>query len=116
MKLFSLLSNLIGYTKAELYGVESPYVYEIQSAYGVPTPEIKIPAAPIIIAISAVCVGVTVGIVILVKRKMKKNNINNEARCLYGPPSFYKKPRDKEPIEDLYGCPRPDEIDEPEEK
>ena len=42
---------------------------------------------------------------------MSKKN-NNNAQGLYGPPSMFNKAKDVEPPEDLYGCPRPDGMDE----
>ena len=68
------------------------------------------------IIIPAVVIGIAVGLIALVKKMIKKN-IQNNAQGLYEPPEMLKKKRDVEPPEDLYGCPRPDDMyDEPTEE
>ncbi len=64
------------------------------TVYGVFKPEPEKPNYSLIIGISTACVGVIAGIIILIKKKHKKSNQKKND----GP-------------EDLYGCPRPDEMD-----
>ena len=104
MKILSFLPNLIGDAKIEMQTYNPKLVAPL---YGPPNTFLGV---PIRIAISVVCIGVVVGIIVLVKRKMKKNDINN-AQALYGPPENFKKKSKVDPPEDLYGCPRPDGMD-----
>ena len=68
-------------------------------------------AIGIIVIGSALVVGVVALTAFLLAKITKRNNINNNAQGLYGPPSMFNK-KEVDPPEDLYGCPRPDGIDE----
>ena len=74
------------------------FMYESQALYGVPDPEpISDKNVGIIVAISTIVIGVVAGIIVLVKRTIKKKNDNVQTSEVTRPP------------ERLYGCPRPDE-------
>lgn len=83
--------------------------------YGVPAPKPSNVNMPIIIIVAAaVTIGVATGVILLIKRMLKKKNNINNAQALYGPPENFKKKSKVEPPEDLYGCPRPGDMDEEE--
>ena len=74
------------------------------------------PAVVIFIVFAVVVVVMAIAVTVLLINNKKANEIKN-ASALYGPPPMFKKnKRKEEPIEDLYGCPRPNGMDEePEE-
>ena len=82
MRILGVLADIINTKRPEpLYGIFNP-----EPA----TPEFN--ATPVII-ISAVCVGVVAGIIMLVKKSLKNREINN-AQALYGPPQMFNKPNE----------------------
>jgi len=93
LKISNLFADAVNYLQqSDLYGPPQAFEHDNSSV------------TPIII-ISAIGVGIVAGLVVLIRRKLKKCNNNSSPQGLYGPPSMF------EPPEDLYGCPRPDDLD-----
>ena len=89
---------------------------EPQALYGPPSAD-TVNVGPIL-AISAICIGVVVGIILIVKKSIKKSikepikekNFDG-VQVLYGPPRTRIRKKTTKPPEDLYGCPRPEEME-----
>lgn len=75
----------------------------------------------IIVTIGTFIIGIIWGIDLLITKKIKKrrnNNVDknrkddniNRYQVLYGPPRAFRNKTKIEPPEDLYGCPRPEEM------